>query len=82
MSDDIIYTYMGILRPKADNANYATCGQLSPLFNDPYYLTIGLGTRIFLGGAQGYVDGLAPSIIRQLGEEKTGHLWSRVQPSW
>jgi len=28
---------------------------LSPLFNDPYYRTIGLGTRIFLGGAQGYV---------------------------
>jgi uncharacterized protein (DUF39 family) len=28
---------------------------LSPLFNDPFYRTIGLGTRIFLGGAQGYV---------------------------
>jgi uncharacterized protein (DUF39 family) len=28
---------------------------LSPLFNDPNYRTIGLGTRIFLGGAQGYV---------------------------
>jgi len=55
LKDDIIYTYMGVLRPKADNANYATAGQLSPLFNDPYYLTIGLGTRIFLGGAQGYV---------------------------
>jgi len=55
MSNEIIYTYMGVLKPKADNANYATSGQLSPLFNDPYYLTIGLGTRIFLGGAQGYV---------------------------
>ena len=30
-------------------------GQLSPLLNDPYYKTIGLGTRIFLGGAEGYV---------------------------
>jgi len=38
------------------NANYSTSGQLSPLFNDPYYKTIGLGTRIFLGGAQGYVS--------------------------
>ena len=28
---------------------------MSPLFNDPYYRTIGLGTRIFLGGAEGYV---------------------------
>ena len=37
------------------NANYATAGQLSPLFNDPYYRTIGIGTRIFLGGAQGFV---------------------------
>lgn len=57
MKDKTIYTYMGVLQPKAGNANYATAGQLSPLFNDPYYLTIGLGTRIFLGGAQGYVMG-------------------------
>jgi uncharacterized protein (DUF39 family) len=55
MSDKTIYTYMGVLRPRTANANYATAGQLSPLFNDPYYLTIGIGTRIFLGGAQGYV---------------------------
>jgi uncharacterized protein (DUF39 family) len=55
MKDDTIYTYMGVLRPMAGNANYATAGQLSPLLNDPYYLTIGLGTRIFLGGTQGYV---------------------------
>jgi len=52
-----IYTYMGVLKPAAGNANYSTSGQLSPLMNDPYYLTIGLGTRIFLGGAQGYVIG-------------------------
>jgi uncharacterized protein (DUF39 family) len=50
-----IYTYMGTLKPKAGNANYCSAGQLSPLFNDPYYRTIGLGTRIFLGGAVGYV---------------------------
>ena len=55
MSDKIIYTYMGVLRPRMANANYATSGQLSPLINDPYYKTIGIGTRIFLGGAQGYV---------------------------
>ena len=51
----IIYTYMGPLRPKFANANYCSAGQLSPLLNDPYFMTIGLGTRIFLGGAQGYV---------------------------
>ena len=50
-----IYTYMGVLKPKAGNANFCSAGQLSPLFNDPYYKTIGLGTRIFLGGAEGYV---------------------------
>ncbi|MDD2671665.1 MAG: homocysteine biosynthesis protein [Syntrophales bacterium] len=55
MSDKTIYTYMGVLRPRLANANYSTSGQLSPLFNDPYYRTIGIGTRIFLGGAQGYV---------------------------
>ncbi|SPD72628.1 conserved hypothetical protein [uncultured Desulfobacterium sp.] len=52
-----IYTYMGVLKPNAGNANYATSGQLSPLLNDPFYLTMGLGTRIFLGGAQGYIIG-------------------------
>ncbi len=50
-----IYTYMGTLKPKMGNANYCSAGQLSPLFNDPYYKTIGMGTRIFLGGGVGYV---------------------------
>ena len=55
LTNKIIYTYMGALKPKAGNANYCSAGQLSPLFNDPYYKTIGLGTRIFLGGGEGYV---------------------------
>jgi len=50
-----IYTYMGILRPNLGNANYCSAGQLSPLLNDPNYRTIGIGTRIFLGGGTGYV---------------------------
>jgi uncharacterized protein (DUF39 family) len=50
-----IYTYMGTLKPQGANANYCSAGQLSPLFNDPYYKTIGLGTRVFLGGGEGYV---------------------------
>ena len=52
-----IYTYMGVLKPNGGNANYATAGELSPLFNDPYYRTMGLGSRIFLGGAKGYILG-------------------------
>lgn len=55
LSDKTIYTYMGMLRPQMANASYSTSGQLSPLFNDPYYRTLGIGTRIFLGGAQGFV---------------------------
>jgi len=55
LSDKIIYTYMGELKPKLGNANYCSAGELSPLLNDPYYKTIGIGTRIFLGGGIGYV---------------------------
>ncbi|MBW2046353.1 MAG: homocysteine biosynthesis protein [Deltaproteobacteria bacterium] len=55
LSDKIIYTYMGKLLPKLGNANYCSAGQLSPLLNDPLYKTIGVGTRIFLGGGEGYV---------------------------
>jgi len=55
LTDKTIYTYMGTLKPRGGNANYSSAGQLSPLFNDPYYRTIGLGTRIFLGGGEGYV---------------------------
>ena len=54
-SDRKIYTYMGILLPNIGNANYCTSGQLSPLLNDPQFRTIGIGTRIFLGGTQGYI---------------------------
>ena len=55
LSDKVIYTYMGMLQPRLANANYCSAGQLSPLLNDPLYKTIGLGTRIFLGGGIGYV---------------------------
>jgi uncharacterized protein (DUF39 family) len=57
LSDRMIYTYMGVLQPKMGNANYCNAGQLSPLMNDPFYKTIGMGTRIFLGGGIGYVIG-------------------------
>ncbi len=53
--DRAIYTYMGILKPQLGNANYCSAGQLSPLLNDPYYKTIGIGTRIFLAGGEGYI---------------------------
>jgi uncharacterized protein (DUF39 family) len=54
-SDGTLFTYMGKLLPNYGNATYCSAGQLSPLLNDPNLRTIGIGTRIFLGGAQGYV---------------------------
>ena len=55
LSDRIIYTYMGVLKSKLGNANFCSAGQLSPLLCDPYYKSIGIGTKIFLGGGIGYV---------------------------
>ena len=54
-SERTIYTYMGALEPQRENATYCSAGQLSPLLNDPYYETIGVGTRVWLAGAHGHV---------------------------
>ena len=54
-SDKTLYTYLGILKPKFKNASYCSAGQLSPLLNDPYYKTIGVGTKVWLAGAPGIV---------------------------
>ncbi|MBP7506568.1 MAG: homocysteine biosynthesis protein [Prolixibacteraceae bacterium] len=54
-TNKIKYTYMGTLLPNMKNATYSTAGELSPLLNDPEFKTIGIGTRIFIGGTTGYV---------------------------
>jgi len=56
-SDRVLHTYMGTLLPGKRNVNFSGTGELSPLNNDPEYDIIGFGTRIFLGGAKGYVVG-------------------------
>jgi len=56
-SNRTLHTYMGALLPNFGNATYSAAGVLSPMSNDPNYETIGTGTRIFLGGAQGYITG-------------------------
>ena len=56
-TDRTLYTYMGTLLPNYRNVNYSGAGALSPLPNDPDFETIGVGTRIFLCGAGGYVVG-------------------------
>ena len=57
-TDRTLYTYMGTLLPNYRNVNYSGAGALSPLSNDPDFETIGVGTRIFLCGASGYVVGM------------------------
>lgn len=54
-SSRTLHTYMGTLQGHLNGITYSTSGTLSPLLNDPYYRTIGIGTRIFLAGATGYV---------------------------
>lgn len=54
-SDRPIYTYMGLLKPRMQNLTYSSAGQLSPLLNDPYYETIGIGSAVWLAGSHGHV---------------------------
>lgn len=56
-SDATLYTHLGALLPNYENIIYSGNGELSPLANDPDFDTIGIGTRIFLAGAQGYIIG-------------------------
>jgi len=56
-SDRTMHTYMGTLLPRYGNIHYSGAGVLSPISNDPNLDYIGVGTRIFLCGAQGYVVG-------------------------
>lgn len=94
LSDHIIHTYMGVLQPKMRNATYCSAGQLSPLLNDPLYRTIGMGTRIFLGGGIGYVLGsgtqhnpMVPRTERQVPRMGAGTLsvkgdLKQMTPKW
>jgi uncharacterized protein (DUF39 family) len=81
LSDKAIFTYMGILKPRLGNANYCSAGVLSPLMNDPLYRTIGIGTRLFLGGGTGFVawqgtqhNPSAPRTERQVPKRPAGTL--------
>ncbi|MBN1932152.1 MAG: homocysteine biosynthesis protein [Desulfobacterales bacterium] len=94
LTNKTVYTYMGTLKPQAANVNYCSAGQLSPLFNDPYYKTIGLGTRIFLGGGEGFVTWHGtqhkPSVVRTekgIPVTPAGTLWvmgdlKKMSPKW
>jgi len=69
-SDKRIYTYLGILKARMRNMTYCSAGQLSPLLNDPYYETIGIGSSIWLAGARGmvYAQGTQHASLVERGE--------------
>ena len=69
-SDKTVYTYLGILKPGMQNLTYSSSGQLSPLLNDPFYETIGVGTSVWLAGSRGivYAEGTQHSPICQRSE--------------
>lgn len=71
-SKHTIHTYMGTLLPDYGNVTYATAGELSPLLKDPYLRTIGVGTRIFLCGTQGYVAWEGTQHVQMIKEYKNG----------
>lgn len=56
-SEREIKTYLGVLKSNLANAGFSGSGEFSPLINDPYFRTIGTGTRIFLGGGAGWITG-------------------------
>ncbi|MCS7117025.1 MAG: homocysteine biosynthesis protein [Nitrososphaerales archaeon] len=56
-SNRTLYTYLGVLLPNYGNIHYCGAGELSPLYKDMNFETIGIGTRIFLGGGIGYIIG-------------------------
>jgi uncharacterized protein (DUF39 family) len=56
-TDRVLYTYMGTLLPNYGNITFSGAGQLNPLCKDSNYETLGIGTRIFLGGGTGYIIG-------------------------
>lgn len=53
--DRPLYTYLGTLQPQLGNAVYSNPGAISPLLNDPELKTVGIGSKIWLGGGVGYI---------------------------
>jgi uncharacterized protein (DUF39 family) len=52
------------------NLTYCSAGQLSPLLNDPWYETIGVGSSVWLAGARGhvYAEGTQHTALVKRGE--------------
>lgn len=51
--------------PHCQGATFSGCGQINPLKNDPLLESIGIGTRILLNGAEGFVLGTGTRSSRE-----------------
>lgn len=51
--------------PCFQEATFSGCGQINPLKNDPLLESIGVGTRILMNGAEGYVMGTGTRSSRE-----------------
>lgn len=56
-SDKSLGTYKGVVLPNYQNCVYTGTGEINPLTNDPDREIIGIGTRVLVSGAVGYVIG-------------------------
>lgn len=52
-----INSNMGTLIGHLENSTYNSSSFLNPLINDPFCKTIGIGTKVWVGGAQGFIIG-------------------------
>ncbi len=74
-SEKTIKTYMGTLLPNYGNVTFSTSGELSPLLKDPDMRTIGVGTKIFIGGAQGYIAWDGTQSTFNSSQLENGFMW-------
>jgi len=82
--EETLYTYMGTLLSNYGNVTFSGAGVLNPLSRDPNYETIGVGTRIFLGGTQGYIawEGTQHNPTHGLGTIATIGSLKEMSPSY
>jgi uncharacterized protein (DUF39 family) len=67
-----LYTYMGVLLSEYGNITYSTAGEYSPLLKDPHLRGIGIGTRIFMGGGEGYITWQGTQAVNNMQEYEDG----------
>lgn len=51
--------------PRCKEATFSGCGQINPLKNDPLLESIGVGTRILMNGAEGFILGTGTRSSRE-----------------